>query len=250
MTTDATATLEGFLSIFAAIEANSRPIHQLLIDEKKRFDKRLAFLRHTAERADIPVDYVPQTVIEQHTDGNSHGGVVALCGMRHFVALDDLIQPDTTPFIAMLDGIEDPFNFGYAIRALYAAGVHGIVVRPRNWTSAASVVGRSSAGASERVPMAVADTALEAGTVYRQHGLLIATTAKVDDSLSIFDANLAQPLFILIGGERRGVTRSFVDMADMLLVIPYGRDFDQSLGTVSATSTIAFEILRQRDISH
>lgn len=243
---ESTPTLEGFLSILSAIEAKSRPIHQLYIDEKKRFDKRLAFLRHTAERATISVDYVAQDIIEQHTDGNSHGGVVALCGDRNFVELADLIPTQKTPFIAMLDGIEDPFNFGYAIRALYAAGVDGIVVRPRNWTTAASVVGRSSAGASERVPMAIAETAVDAGTFYREKGLLVATTAKADNSQSIFEANLAKPLFILIGGERRGVTRSFVDVADILLEIPYGRDFEQSLGTVSATSTIAFEIFRQR----
>ncbi len=243
-----TPTLEGFLSILATIESNSRPIHRLYIDEKKRFDKRLGYLRHTAERSEISVEYVSKDIISKHTDGNSHGGVVALCGTRHFVELADLIPSDKPPFLAMLDGIEDPFNFGYAIRALYAAGVDGVVVRPRNWTTAASVVGRSSAGASERIPMAIAKTAVDAGAFFRDNGLLIATTAKADNSQSLFDTNLAQPLFILIGGERRGVTRSFVEAADILLEIPYGREFDQSLGTVSATSTIAFEIYRQRQL--
>jgi len=243
---DQQPTLEGFLSILSAIEGNSRPIEQLYIHEKKRYDKRLAFLRHTAERADIDVAYVGSEIIEQHTDGNTHGGVVALCGARQFVDLNDLIPSGRIPFIAMLDGIEDPFNFGYALRALYAAGVDGVVVRPRNWTTASSVVGRSSAGASERVNMAIAETAEDAGDYYREQGLRIVTTAKTDNSQSLFTADLAQPLFILIGGERRGVTRSFVETADILLEIPYGREFDQSLGTVSATSTIAFEIFRQR----
>jgi len=247
---DTTPTLEGFLSILAAIEGQSRPLHQVYIDEKKRFDKRLAFLRHTAERADIPVEYVSKDKITEHTDGNSHGGVVALCGERQFISLADLIPDETASFIAMLDGIEDPFNFGYAIRALYAAGVDGIVVRPRNWTTASSVVARASAGASERIPMAIAETATDAGEFYRGQGCVIATTAKSEKSQSLFTADLTQPLFILIGGERRGITRSFVESADILLEIPYGRDFDQSLGTVSATSTIAFEIFRQRQPAH
>jgi 23S rRNA (guanosine2251-2'-O)-methyltransferase len=243
--TETSSTLEGFLSILSAIEAQSRPIEQVLIHEKKRYDKRLAYLRHTAERADITVEYVPQERIEELTDGNTHGGAVAVVGSRRFVELVDLIPSDKVPFIVMLDGIEDPFNFGYAIRAMYAAGVDGVVVRPRNWTTASSVVGRASAGAAERIPMAVSDTAESAAEVYRQHHLTIATTAKSDKSLSLFQANLKQPLFILIGGERRGVTRSFMNQADMLLEIPYGREFDQSLGTVSAVSTIAFEVLRQ-----
>ena len=241
-----TSTLEGFLSILAAIEAQSRPIEQVLIHEKKRYDKRLAYLRHSAERADIKVEYVPQERIDQLTDGNTHGGAVALVGERRFVELADLIPSDKVAFIAMLDGIEDPFNFGYAIRALYAAGVDGVVVRPRNWTTAASVIGRASAGAAERIPMAIADSAESAAEFYRQHKIIIATTAKSEESISLFQADLAKPLFILIGGERRGVTRSFMDQADIVLEIPYGRYFDQSLGTVSAVSTIAFEVFRQR----
>ena len=29
----------------------------------------------------------------------------------------------------MLDGIEDPFNFGQALRALYAMGAHGVALQ-------------------------------------------------------------------------------------------------------------------------
>ena len=243
---DSPATLEGFLSILAAIEAESRPIHQVLIHEKKRYDKRLAYLRHTARRADISVSYVSKQEIEQHTDGNTHGGVVALVGARHFAELSNLIPNDKPAFIAMLDGIEDPFNFGYAIRALYASGVDGVVVRPRNWTTATAVVGRASAGSVERTSIAVAETAEDAAKFFRQKKLIIATTTKSDKSQSVYQADLTQPLFILIGGERRGITRSFLNQADILLEIPYGHDFDQSLGTISATSVIAFEVLRQR----
>ena len=45
------STLEGFLSISAAIEADSRPIERVLIHDKKRYDKRLAIVRATDNRA-------------------------------------------------------------------------------------------------------------------------------------------------------------------------------------------------------
>ena len=44
-----------------------------------------------------------------------------------------------------------------------------------------------------------------------------------------------------------GITRSFLDQADLKLRIPYGRPMLHSLGTASATAVIAFEIMRQRD---
>ena len=130
----------------------------------------------------------------------------------------------------MLDGIEDPYNFAGAIRALYAAGVDGIVLRPRNWTSASAIVGRASAGASERVAIAIAKSAASAADFYRERGSAHRCHRQVGRRRrQLAEADLAQPLFLLIGGERRGVTRSFRQRADLLLQIPYGRDFDHSL---------------------
>ena len=51
---------------------------------------------------------------------------------------------------------------------------------------------------------------------------------------------------MLIGGEKRGVTRSFLERADLVLHIPYGRSFKQSLGTTAAAAILAFEVMRQR----
>lgn len=64
--------------------------------------------------------------------------------------------------------------------------------------------------------------------------------------MSIYEADLSGPLFLVIGGERRGITRSFLDQADLLLEIPYAQPFDQSLGTTAATAVLAFEVMRQR----
>ena len=115
----------------------------------------------------------------------------------------------------MLDGIEDPYNFAGAVRCLYAAGVDGVVLRPRNWTSAGAIVGRASAGAIERV---AAGNCGDRGAVRRiciaRRELQIAVAAKSAHSRAPDQADLTRPTFLLIGGERRGVTRSFAQAAD------------------------------------
>ena len=238
--------LEGILSIQAAIEAGWREVHQVLIDENKRYDRRLSALRKQADAAGIAVSYVPRSTIDQLSSGDSHGGALAQAGERRFCELSDLQPKDAAAFIVMLDGIEDPYNFSGAIRALYASGADGVVLRPRNWTSASALVGRASAGTIERLPLAIAESAAEAAEFYRGHGLKIAATAATEGAQSVFCAELSEPLFLLIGGERRGVTRSFLRSADLQLRIPYGREFGHSLGTVAAASVIAFEVMRQR----
>ena len=222
-------------------------MHQILVDRKKRYDRRLISLLRGADAAGIPVSFVSIDAIQGRASGSSHGGVLAAVGERRFCTLTDLLPADRAAFIVMLDGIEDPYNFAGAVRCLYAAGVDGVVLRPRNWTSASAIVGRASAGAIERVPLAVAQTAAGAADTYRAQGLQIAVAAKSAYSRSPAQADLTRPTFLLIGGERRGVTRSFAQAADLTLEIPYGRDFDQSLGTVAAAAVIAFEVKRQRD---
>jgi 23S rRNA (guanosine2251-2'-O)-methyltransferase len=123
--------------------------------------------------------------------------------------------------------------------------VNGVVVRPRNWLSAASVVARASAGASEWMPMAVAETAVSAANHYKAHGLTIACLAQ-EGAVSLFEADLKRPLFLLVGGEKRGITRSFLSETDLRLQIPYGRAYRQSLGTVASAAVLGFELLRQR----
>ncbi len=244
--------LEGIVSVMAALAAGSRPVYTVYIqqDARQRHDRKLARLVDTAVAAHIPVQTVDEAFIVEHAGGGSHGGVLARVGPRRFVRCQELLSgtaPETgIPFIAMLDGIEDPFNFGQAVRALYAAGADGLVLRPRNWLSAAGTVARASAGASEWLPTAVAETAEEAAAFFRQQGLTIAC-ASHEEAISIYEADLTRPLFLLIGGEKRGITRSFLRQADLRLQIPYGRDnFNQSLGTAAATAVLGFEIMRQR----
>lgn len=245
-----TASLEGHIAIRAALESGSRPLHRVLIDQSKR-DRggHLARITRLARAADVPVERVSADTITEQASGKTHGGVLALCGPRRFVPLAALLEGTTgdqhSPFVAMIDGVEDPFNFGQAVRALYAAGADGLIVRPRNWMSAASIVARSSAGASERIPTAIADTAEDAAAFMRARGLTVATTAK-KRAVNLYAADLTVPLFILIGGEKRGVTRSFLEGADLIIEIPYGRAFPESLGTTAASAILAFEIMRQR----
>ncbi len=242
--TDEQTILEGYVSVRAALKAQSRAIHSILI-RRDKYDKGIAWLERTASAAGIPVRRVAESEIEPLVEGNTHGGLIAQVGPRRFCPLDEIGRGNPAPFVAMIDGVEDPFNFGQAVRALYAAGADGLILRPRNWMSAAGVVARASAGASEWISTAIAETTLDAAQYFRSRGLVVAV-AHEENAVPIYDADLTGPLFLVIGGEKRGITRSFLDQADLRLAIPYAREYDQSLGTTAAAAILAFEIMRQR----
>ncbi len=239
--------LEGAISVTAALTAVSRPIHTIYI-QKGKSNTAVRQVRNAAKRADVPVQTVDKAFIDKKAGGRSHGGMLAHVGERRFQTMAQLIKDKSAPFIVMLDGVEDPFNFGQAVRAFYAAGADGLILRPRNWMSAAGVVARASAGASELMPTAVSETAEDAADFYRQHNLTIACTSD-KGAVSVYDSDLTIPLFLLVGGEKRGITRSFMAQADLRLQIPYARPFPYSLGTAVSASVLAFELMRQRSTS-
>ena len=236
--------LEGVIAVRAALHARSRELHRILIRADK-VDRPIAQLEQRARAAGVKVERAPTEAVDAIASGTTHGGVVALAGPRRYAALDELAHDETVPFLALLDGIEDPFNFGYALRSLYAAGAHGAVLGPRNWMSAAGTVARASAGASELLPLAVADP-LEAAEQCAARGLKIVSAASERDAQTVTDADLRGPLLLVIGGERRGISRNVLSRADVVVRIPYGRDFRGSLGTTAAAAVLAFEVLRQR----
>ncbi|MCW3058774.1 MAG: putative methyltransferase [Capsulimonas sp.] len=240
------AILEGAISVAAALRSGSRPIHFIAIREGKN-DPNIRRLEQDAQRIGIPFKRTTEEALDAYVTGKTHGGVIASVGERRFAPLEDLISSgDKRGWCVMIDGVEDPFNFAASIRSLYAAGASGLVVRPRNWMSAAGIVARASAGASELIPTAIAETAEDAANAFKAAGYLIACAGDGPGSRPLYENDLTQPLFLLIGGEKRGVTRSFQDRADMQLEIPYARANAHSLGTAAAAAIFAFEILRQR----
>ena len=238
------AQIEGFISVQAALQGGHRTVYGIQLRSGKD-DAQTRRLELAARHAGVPVQRVSADGIEQIAGGKTHGGVLASVGPYQFAALSTLTD-GANPFVAMIDGVEDPFNFGSSVRSLYAAGADGLILRPRNWLSAAGIVARASAGASELIPTALAESAADAAALFRASGLTIACATDEPGSVSLYDADLTKPLFLLIGGEKRGITRSFLEQADLKLRIPYGRPLPHSLGTASATAIIAFEVMRQR----
>ncbi|MDX6449900.1 MAG: rRNA (guanosine2251-2-O)-methyltransferase [Gaiellaceae bacterium] len=239
---DGLIVLEGAVSVGAALEGGRRPVERILI----RADKweKSGKLRALARRTETRVERATAEQIDVVATGRTHGGILAEVGPLRHASASDLARGDR-PFVAMLDGIEDPYNFGYAIRSLYAAGADGLVVRPRDWGESEATIVKASAGAFDLLPIAEVENAEAAADLFAERGLAVACTAK-RDATPIYDADLSGPLFLLVGGERRGITREFLSRADLVLEIPYRRRFSLSLGTVAAVSVLAFEVMRQR----
>jgi 23S rRNA (guanosine2251-2'-O)-methyltransferase len=241
---------EGMTSIRAILRSvdekiSDRRIEKILFDKEKlkKISKEIGYLRAVSEKYGFFVEESNAESIAEHTIGNSHGGIVALCSDRSIPCLtSDTPLPDRG-FFVMIQGIEDPYNFGYSLRSLYACGCDGIILPERNWMSAAGVVARSSAGASERFPMYTAD-ALVAAECFKARGYTVVCADEKTDCI-LGKCDLKLPILLIVGGEKRGISGALMQMADIVVKIPYARDFAASLSAASATTMLAYEIARQ-----
>ena len=244
---------EGMTSIRAIIDGinngiNDRQIKTILFDKDKaeKNSKTLGYLKAVSGQYGFQLQESTSQELEEITLGNSHGGIVAICNERTIPTLTETNFKDAIDkngFYAMIQGIEDPYNFGYALRSLYAVGCNGIILGERNWMSAAGVVSRSSAGASEMFRVYKCDE-IEAAKLFKNYGYNVVCADERTDNI-LGECPLHFPILLVVGGEKRGISRGLFELADTLVKIPYGREFKASLSAASAATMFAYEIMRQ-----
>ena len=246
----ASSVFEGMVSIRALLDAareglSDRRIERILYTagHAKKYPKEIAFLRHEGERQGFALEEADDDTLLSMTVGNTHGGIIAVAGDRTIPLLTDASPLDENGFYVMIEGIEDPYNFGYALRSLYALGVSGILLPERNWLTAAGVVARASAGASERFTYFTA-TAADAARIFKSRGYRV-VCADIDTEDTLESTLLPYPILLIVGGEKRGISRAVLDEADTVVKISYGREFSAALSAASATTILAYEIAKQ-----
>lgn len=236
--------LEGNISVKAAILAEQREVHQIMV-EKKKYNRDTRFILNQAAKRNILINECTRDEIDRLVSGKTHGGIIAICGERSYQSIEAFQNAETT-FLALLEGIEDPFNFGYVIRALYAAGCDGVIIPPRNWNSAAGVVAKASAGASEYVNMVIADDMQETINACKAQQFSLVCALRSDHSLNVYEYTFPKKIVLAIGGELRGLSSVVKQASDQDIYIPYANDFRNAMTAASSAAILGFERLRRQ----
>ncbi len=234
---------EGALSVKAVLLNHRRTLTEIWIDEKKH-DHDTAFLIHQAQKLQVPVLRKKRQNIDAVAEGKTHGGIVAFGSSRSMQTLEECLEAPK-PFLALLEGIEDPFNLGYALRTLAAAGCSGVLLRPRNWETVEGTIVKSSAGASEILAICFAEDLATAVAQAAQAGCQIYCATR-KEAIPYYEADFQGPLLLAVGGEMRGLSQAVLSQSDQNIYIPYASSFRNALNASSALAALSFEIVRQR----
>ncbi|HPX33363.1 MAG TPA: RNA methyltransferase [Erysipelotrichaceae bacterium] len=236
--------VEGSIAVKAVINSKYRIVNKIYINKEKK-GSDVAFIVNQAQKKKIKVEKVDQEIINQIANGKTHGGLVADVSERKTQSIVALLKKDK-PFIVLLEGVEDSFNLGYIFRTLYAFGCDGIIMKERYIDYDDSIIIKSSAGASEFLPIVYSNDLAGSIEILKNNGITVVSAYRGKNPVNLYDYDFFNKgLLVCIGGPLRGLSKVVLDNSDNFIYIPYSNDFKNSLNAASATSVIASEIYRQ-----
>lgn len=200
-----------------------------------------------ARKHDTIINYVTKERLDQISETGKHQGVIAVSAAYDYARVEDILalaeKKGESPFILILDGIEDPHNLGAIIRTANQAGAHGVIIPKRRAVGLTPTVARTSAGAVNYVPVAKVTNISNTMKELKDRGMWF-VCADMDGTL-MYDMDLTGPIGLVIGNEGDGVSPLVKKNCDMVASIPMKGDID-SLNASVAAGVLSYEIVRQR----
>lgn len=180
-------------------------------------------------------------------------GVVAVVGTKDYVSLEALLRVSKErkelPFLLVLDEIQDPQNLGAIIRTAECAGAHGVIIPKHHATTVNQTVVKTSAGASEHIPIAKVTNIATTLDELKQQGLWI-VGADVEGDRLYDELDYRTPLALVVGNEGEGIRRLVKEKCDFKVKIPLLGKIG-SLNVSVAAALVMYEVVRaRRDNQH
>ncbi|HEX5790955.1 MAG TPA: 23S rRNA (guanosine(2251)-2'-O)-methyltransferase RlmB [Luteolibacter sp.] len=177
---------------------------------------------------------------------NRHVQAVEKCAP----ALDEddlmaIVAREATPFVLILDCIQDPHNLGAILRTADGAGVHVVVAPKDKSVGITETVRRVSVGAADHVPFAQVTNLARAMEKLKAAGVWLVGTSDHKASKSLYELDLKGPLGIVMGAEESGMRRLTEENCDFLARIPMAGKVE-CLNVSVATAVCLYEAVRQR----
>jgi 23S rRNA (guanosine2251-2'-O)-methyltransferase len=238
-------TIEGRNAVLEAFRSG-KTIDKLYV-QKGVQDGPIQSIIREAKKKDTIINFVERERLDQMSEEGHHQGVIAHAAAYEYAEVEDMLkaaeEKGESPFLFLLDGIEDPHNLGAIIRTANLAGAHGVIIPKRRAVGLTATVAKTSAGALNYTPVAKVTNLTATMEELKKKGMWF-VCADMDGDV-MYRVNLKGPIGLVIGSEGSGVGKLIKENCDMVASIPMKGDID-SLNASVAAGVLAYEIVRQR----
>lgn len=172
-------------------------------------------------------------LFETITDTGHSQGMISIIEKKVYEINDLKNSAGTGSNIVVLDRLQDPGNAGTIIRTAEAAGYCAIMVMPGCSDIYSPKVVRAAAGSLFRMPVIYSRDYDDAVGKLKALKKKIVVTS-LDTDTYYFDTDLSSNIALVIGNEGQGVSREFLDSADIKIKIPMEGSIESLNAAVAA----------------
>jgi 23S rRNA (guanosine2251-2'-O)-methyltransferase len=213
-----------------------RPLDKIII-AKGSTGPRIQEIVELCRQHAVPVRFEPRDALDRASKGISHQGVVAFGASHQYVELADVLPGAS--LLVVLDGIEDPHNFGAIVRTAHATGATAVVVPERRSAPLTETVARSAAGALEYLPVARVTNISRALEQMKAAGFWV--YGLDERGAHLYDqVEYTRPTALVVGAEGHGLHENVKKHCDFLVRIPMAGEVS-SLNVSVAAGVVLFE---------
>ena len=203
-----------------------------------------------ATKRQVPVTFTPKETLDQMAKGGLHQNIIGLVKETPYADLGAILsqwrQKGTKALFFILDGIQDPQNFGALLRTALGCGVHGMIIPKDRAVGITPSAVKASAGAALRLPIArVVNIANTIDTLKKEGVWVYGASGEAKDLIYSLDLNI--DLAIVIGAEEKGIRPLVKKKCDRLFSIPMKGPISSFNASVSG-GMILYEVIRQRSL--
>lgn len=244
---EATTEADFVFGRYACIEAMKNNRGNKLFLQEDLSGPKIQELKELAAEMSVPISWAPKAKLDKLTDGAVHQGMVLGITPFEYLAVDELIAKAKSekeePFLLILDGLEDPHNFGSILRTADATGVDGVIIPKHRAVGITSIVTKTSTGAVEHIPVARATNLKQAVTTLKEQGFWVFGTDM--EGTDYRQWNVSGSIALIIGNEGKGMSQVLKKEVDQMLSIPMTGHV-QSLNAGVAGGLLMYEVFRKR----
>ena len=193
------------------------------------------------EQRGVPVEQATPAAFKAASDTETPQGLLVA------LKLQPLPLPGRLEFVLIPDGVRDPGNLGTLLRTAAAAGAQAVLLPPGTADAYAPKVLRAAMGAHFRLAVHTLDWAEIRQIVQAPEHPQQVYLADAAQGLPYTQADLTQPLALIVGGEAAGASEQALALTSQRLHIPMPGGME-SLNAAVAAAILMFEVVRQRAI--
>ncbi len=237
----------GIHPVKEALKSSHLKIEKILVGTRTPHPPLQAIL-DLANKEKIPITFADKESLERITRGGVHQNVVGFVKEALYEDLEGILsrwkEEGTKALFLILDGIQDPQNFGSLIRTALGCGAHGIIIPKDRSVGITPAVVKASSGAISHFPIArVVNLSNTVDTLKKEGVWVYGASGEAEEAIYQLDLNIN--LAIVIGAEGKGIRPLVKKKCDRLFSIPM-KGLIPSFNASVSGGMILYEVMRQR----